>query len=1133
MATFPNAIEICSINIDGFSERSKLMLEKYQFEKKFHLILLQESGSVPPDRLEMATMSSISDENFSKNRGVVTFNDNSLSMVKLDEIANVSQNIDSAWSLVFINNKKIILGNIYAKQNYKQGIKEILNMLNLAEEFKNKYHAEGIILAGDFNSRHVSWGDKINDAYGKILFENLDSNKYAIISPDEPTFLSANGSSKIDLMVISKELEDRIEACYTDPLVHLYSGAPLRGHVPVITKLKIGNKIPLKQTTKKICIEDIPWNLWSSDLEDILYNNEEELSTLNDPDALVTSLDEALNTVTEKYSTTKIFSAHSKPFWTKSLTELCDKMREARKRYQKRNTPMNAENYRVAKETFDDARKEEVQKFLLQKTNKLNTVQSMRFWKEFNKIFKKKTLQKMEPLKVDDQILSEPKDMENHLFTTFFEGKHLESGDFDEIFHIKVNKIYMDILNEPIEDAINQDEDLIALNEEISDHELRKAIKSYNSTGKSNDNSNFNPIMFKHFGLNALKYIQKLANLCLQKRKWGWDKAEVIFLRKPGKNTYSKAGSYRPISISSYIGKLIEDIMAERIKNFMTKIHLYDPDQEGFFQGRNTVRYLNRLVTGIKSDLAKKLTTIGLFIDFEKAFDSVWKQGMIVKLYKLGIKGKILHLINDFLTNRKVIINVNSVKGDLRNSSDVGLPQGSVLSPILFRIYLMDFLNDIDRNTIDLLKFAGDGTIKVSGENTKVCLEKLQLVFDSIESWVKKWRMIVNCDPDKTELICFGTAENNISLIPDTFELCNKTIRRVKQTKVLGVILDENLSFKEHGKMVLQKLNYKWSQICKYSNSQWGFNQRVMVQLIKTIFHSTIFYAGIVWINQKSLDEITSLYYKIIKSAIGAVFNVRKSIIEVILGIPPLELINQTNIIKHYLKILLVDSPVDRMKELILKELANQSPNNDIRYHMRFVFKFLTWKLRNYPNYFNEQDKNIVYSNDFINFFQLSRKASNYNKNMVSKFTEFSWKKSLENEFSQLGYAAAPTPSFSNLNVKLGTKRKTEVLTMSLFYENNLMNSFLHRIDKNKFPNSLCPCQTEQQTAHHILFRCPLVPSSMKETAQNSLCEALGLENYQENYISLLNASRSQKFLDSALEIIIHAEDMLNSKIIL
>ena len=229
----------------------------------------------------------------------------------------------------------------------------------------------------------------------------------------------------------------------------------------------------------------------------------------------------------------------------------------------------------------------------------------------------------------------------------------------------------------------------------------------------------------------------------------------------------------------------------------------------------------------------------------------------------------------------------------------------------------------------------------------------------------------------------------------------------------------------------------------------------------------------------------------------------------------------------------MVDSPVDRMRELILEELANQSHINEIRYHMRLVFKFLTWKLTNYPNYFNEQDKNIVYSNDYLNFFQLSRKASNYNKNMVSKFTEFSWKKSLENEFSQLGYATAPVPSFLNLNVRLGTKRKTEVLTMSLFYENNLMNSFLHRIDNHKFPSSLCPCQTEQQTAHHISFRCPLVSIGMKVSALNSLCDALGLENYQENHITLLNASRSQKFLDSALEIISHLGDMLNSKITL
>ena len=136
--------------------------------------------------------------------------------------------------------------------------------------------------------------------------------------------------------------------------------------------------------------------------------------------------------------------------------------------------------------------------------------------------------------------------------------------------------------------------------------------------------------MFKHLGALVLKYIQKLANQCLNEGKWIWNKSEVIFLRKGGKDTYSKPGSYRPISISSYIGKLIEKIIAKRIQRYLDLIGLHDPDQEGFMEARNTIRYLNRLVMGIKSDLQKKLTSICLFIDFEKAFDSVWKKGLIV-----------------------------------------------------------------------------------------------------------------------------------------------------------------------------------------------------------------------------------------------------------------------------------------------------------------------------------------------------------------------------------------------------------------------------------------------------------------------------------------------------------------------
>ena len=136
----------------------------------------------------------------------------------------------------------------------------------------------------------------------------------------------------------------------------------------------------------------------------------------------------------------------------------------------------------------------------------------------------------------------------------------------------------------------------------------------------------------------------------MSKRKWVWKSSEVIFLKKPGKDTYSKPGSYRPISITSYVGKLLERILGNRIESFLSVKKLQDPYQEGFSKGKNSIRYLNRLNLSIHADKIQKLTSLCLFIDFEKAFDSVWIKGLIYKLAKINIKGNILDVIKDFLT---------------------------------------------------------------------------------------------------------------------------------------------------------------------------------------------------------------------------------------------------------------------------------------------------------------------------------------------------------------------------------------------------------------------------------------------------------------------------------------------------
>ena len=1129
-------LKFCSINIAGMSSRSRFMLDKYADTNQFDAMAVQESGTTEHEKLAVTNMQTITDDNCAKNKGSVLYMKNLYSLTKLKELNQISKNIDTSWGITVIDNKRLIIGSIYLKLHYLDGIQEMITMLNKANDIKLKLKATGVILIGDLNARHTSWGDSMNNAYGNKLVELLDISKFSICSADSPTFLATNGSSSIDLMIVSNNLVEKVQSCTTDKEAELYSGAPFRGHVPVIATFDLDISSKNKKATEKLNTDKICWDKWSQDLETSLEQAAIPPETLNDPHSLGQILDETIQTVTLKHGVKKISSSHSKPYWTAELTRLCNEMRHARWKYCKRNTDANKDALNTTKEAFDNARKKECQDFLIQKASKLNSVQALRFWKEFNLIFKKKTEQKIDPL-IDKEgnLLTEVKDLEELMFATFFEGHHLQDGNFDDHFYNETNRLYEVITNN--QQARDENlEDYGDINAEITTTEIKAAIKSYQTSGKSSDKENFNPVMFKHLGCKAIDYIRKLANLCLKEGKWIWDKAEVIFLKKNGKDTYSKPGSYRPISISSYIGKLIEKILTARIYKFLISLHLYDNNQEGFMPKRNTIRYLNRLINGVKSDIQKKLTAICLFIDFEKAFDSIWKAGLIVKLHKIGIRGNFLHLINDFLVNRKVTININGVVGIIRQSTDVGLPQGSALSPILFRIYLMDILEDLENNkAVKIFKFADDGSIKVTGTSTPECLENFQIVLNSVEDWVKKNRMIINCQPDKTEILCFSTAENDRSLVPETFKLCGQDIKLVKHTKALGLTIDEDLNFIEHGKTVYKKLANRWSTICRYSHRNWGFNYRVMIQIIKTLFHSSLFYAGFLWINKHSMEEINKLYYQIMKATIGSVFNIRHSLAEIILGIPPISILNTTNLIKHYLKIILNDSPGDKLKDFLTEELESETDmrSRSVVYHpIKQVMKFLNWKIKVYPESVSEIDKQKIETKNVEEFLHLDQNSCKYTKSMMDKYVEHMWKSSVQNEYLLEGHSVIPNPSARPLSIDRGTNREEEVLTLSFLYDNNLMNQFLYRHNRTLVTSPLCDCGNEEQTAHHLLFRCDLVDIHLRDQAFSAFQQAVGSDlATTDSTIALVNASRHPPFMNSIVEIVKSAKHRLRTHI--
>ena len=1116
-------IKACSINICGFSTRSQFALNHFVYKQDLDWLAVQETETVDSDKLHLQNMTAICDMNKAKNKGAALFINNKHSITKLESVTKISKHLDSCWGLAVMYKKRIIIGSIYVKLNCKTAMDEVMKMLKAAKEKQLELKASGIILTGDFNARHQSWGDAVNGYYGKQLTELLDYSEFSICTSASPTFLGANNAnSYIDLFIVSNSLVESVSSCKTDEGVELYSGAPRRGHVPVIMEMLIASVPTKTEVKKKLDVDSINWNEWATSIEEGIADIEDTLNSTENPYILWNSLNNIITKATDLHGKFKNSCHHSKPYWTDLLTALSNNLKIARKKYIKRNTDNNLTSLVEARDAFENERKTVCQDFLINKAKQLNSAQARQFWQDFNKIFKKKSIQKIDPLLIDDnKLLTETKDIEKCMFSVFFEAKHLVKENFDDIFYEQINNIYDRIIEQNEQHSENSIYQKCKLYDEITAAEIRKAMKS---NGKSVDNFGFHPKMMKHLGNRAISTLEKLFNLCLSTHLWVWDGAEVIFLRKEGKDSYSKAGSYRPICITAYLGKLLESIIAARIEHYLETNQLTDPDQEGFSARKNTIRYLNRLHLGIEADKEKSMTILCLFVDFEKAFDSVWKKGLIFKLHQIGIRGSVLKLLNHFLFSRKVTLNINGEVGDTRQSSDYGLPQGSVLSPVLFKIFVTDFLTEVNHEAnVSLYKFADDGTVKIAANNSKHCIEKLHYVLDCLLKWTHKWRMKVNCDKNKTEIICFNTAEKNNKIIPETFAFGNETISRVKETTVLGLKIDEDLTYIPHSQYILKSLHHRWVTLCKYSNRHWGFSQRVMLYLVTTIFLSKLSYAGHIWISNENIKDINQLWYHIIKSITGAVLNVKQSIAEIILGMPPILIQTKMNSVKHFLKI--VNQPVqnDRYREFIISSYdeTTRSPST-LHKSLKELFKFLEWKVKLFQPHFTENDKNIIASNTYSSFVNLSAKACSYTKNIINKYiNEVLWKSTIKTQFQMDGYMSSPIPTSDILPVPKGVPRKTEVILMGMFYKNNLLNQSLWNLDK--VPSPLCAaCSQQEETPAHILFECSAVNVELRTLSKrhyNRVNNRFG-EDALDPYIGLLNARSDKDFIIVCIDII-------------
>ena len=205
-------------------------------------------------------------------------------------------------------------------------------------------------------------------------------------------------------------------------------------------------------------------------------------------------------------------------------------------------------------------------------------------------------------------------------------------------------------------------------------------------------------------------------------------------LHKPGKPK-SEITSYRPLSLTSCLGKILEKIITNRIKDRCNENNIINKQENGFRSKRNTNDNLFKLTQSLKQNINNGFVTSAVFLDVEKAFDQVWHAGLLHKMKKFGIDQNLLRWINSFLCERSISIKIKDIKSDFFSPKH-GVPQGSPLSPILFTIYVSDIPQPENVQTTTLSQFADDIALWAYGRNIIMSQYKIQKHLNKIAKCV-------------------------------------------------------------------------------------------------------------------------------------------------------------------------------------------------------------------------------------------------------------------------------------------------------------------------------------------------------------------------------------------------------------
>jgi ribonuclease HI/exonuclease III len=725
---------------------------------------------------------------------------------------------DLTAAIIRLHERRVLVVSVYIPGGDPQALRDACNKLD--EAITNVRRQAGtvvdVVLAGDFNQHDQLWGGEdvtmVRQGEADPIIDLMTEHALSSLLPrGTKTWQGGEYETTIDLVLASRELADTVTRCA------IYATEHGSDHRTIETMFDSSVSAPPQQQQERLLLKNAPWKAIRDRISRTLGATPPTGTTQQRTDRLMAAVLEAVHALTPRARP----SPCAKRWWTQDLTQLRrvythwrNRARAARRAGAAR--PDLEETAKGAAKQYHDAIRQQKKKhwddFLADNDNIWNAA---KYLKTGNEAFGSVPALR----RTDGTTTTDHGEQAEELLSTFFPPL---PSHIDDEGH-KPQRVPVAMPTITLEEVERQ----------------LHAAKSWKAPG----DDGLPVIVWKQIWPVVKDHVLALFRQSLEEGSLPsqWRHAKIIPLKKPGKEDYTIAKAWRPISLLATLGKVLESVVAERISHMVETHGLLPTNHFGARKQRSAEQALVLLQEQIYTAWRGRRTVSLISFDVKGAYNGVCKERLLQRMKARGIPERLLRWVEAFCSQRTASIQVNGQTSETRELPQAGLPQGSPLSPVLFLFFNADLVQRRIDTYGGAIAFVDDFTAWVTGPTAQSNREGIEAIIKDALDWER--RSGATFEAEKTAVIHF--TRKAYKSAADPFVIKGQSVSPKDHVKILGVLMDARLKYHKH----IASAAAKGLEAALELRRLRGLSPTVARQLFTATVAPTVDYASNVWMH--------------------------------------------------------------------------------------------------------------------------------------------------------------------------------------------------------------------------------------------------------------------------------------------